>query len=74
MDRQVAIDQLPEPYAVAIRLADAGEPPAAIAEAAGVEEEAVAPLLDVATAKLATVMAHHHNDESGLTSTRRLPR
>jgi DNA-directed RNA polymerase specialized sigma24 family protein len=53
MDRTVAIAELPEAYATAVRLADDGVDEKAIAAELGIEVEAVGPLLRVAHAKLA---------------------
>lgn len=57
MDRDAALAELPEPYAVAIRLDDAEEDEAVIAVAVGVEREAVPALLEVARAKLERVVS-----------------
>ena len=57
MDRAAAIAELPEAYATAIRLVDAGVHEEEIAERMGVELEAVGPLLRVAAAKLARALA-----------------
>ncbi|MDF3311613.1 MULTISPECIES: sigma factor-like helix-turn-helix DNA-binding protein [Rhodococcus] len=52
--RESAIERLPDAYAVALRMRDAGLSYAAIAERVGVEPEAVGPMLRVAKAKLAS--------------------
>jgi DNA-directed RNA polymerase specialized sigma24 family protein len=52
VDRTAALDELPESYAVALRLRDAGHHDAAIAIALGIELESVEPLLRLANAKL----------------------
>ena len=57
MDRDAAIAQLPEAYATAVRLVDAGVNEEQIAEQIGIELEAVGPLLRVARAKLARALA-----------------
>lgn len=56
MDRAAAIAELPEAYATALRLTDDGADDKAIAEQLGIAEEAVGPLLRVASAKLAHVL------------------
>jgi len=53
MEHDEALDLLPPLYAVALRLAEAGAEPALIAAAAGIEPESVAPLVELARAKLA---------------------
>jgi DNA-directed RNA polymerase specialized sigma24 family protein len=55
--RAGALAELPTVYALALRLRDDGEPPDRIARLLGVEPEAVGPLLEVATAKLAEILA-----------------
>ena len=55
--RAGALAELPTVYALALRLRDEGEPPDRIARLLGVEPEAVGPLLEVATAKLAEILA-----------------
>jgi DNA-directed RNA polymerase specialized sigma24 family protein len=52
VDRAAALDELPESYAVALRLRDAGHDDNAIAAALGIELESVEPLLRLANAKL----------------------
>jgi hypothetical protein len=52
MDDPEALDRLPRPYALALRLRDAGVDDALIAESVGVEPEALPTLLKIATAKL----------------------
>ena len=52
MNRTAAIDELPESYAVALRLRDAGHDNTAIATALGIELESVEPLLRLANTKL----------------------
>jgi DNA-directed RNA polymerase specialized sigma24 family protein len=47
------LDGLPEAYATALRLRDAGCTDEMIADRLGIEPEAVAPLLRIALAKLA---------------------
>lgn len=56
VERPAAIDLLPEAYARALRLRDAGSE-ASIAQALQIAPEAVAPLLRLAEAKLASIMA-----------------
>jgi len=57
MDLAAALDELPEVHATAIRLHQAGVDAAGIASELGIEAEAVAPLLRVAEAKLASLLA-----------------
>lgn len=57
MDLAAALDELPEVHAAAIRLHRAGTDAAGIAAELGIEPEAVAPLLRVAEAKLASLLA-----------------
>jgi DNA-directed RNA polymerase specialized sigma24 family protein len=57
MDLASALDELPEVHATALRLHRAGTDTAGIAAALGIEVEAVAPLLRVAEAKLASLLA-----------------
>jgi DNA-directed RNA polymerase specialized sigma24 family protein len=57
MDRRTALDQLPETYAKALRLRDAGLRDEAIATRLGIPQEAIAPLLRLAEAKLTRLMA-----------------
>jgi len=57
MDQATALSQLPETYANALRLRDAGLCDEAIARWLGVPEEAIAPLLRLAEAKLTRLMA-----------------
>jgi hypothetical protein len=51
------LDRLPETYALALRLADAGLDEAAIARALELEPAAAAPLLTLARTKLAALPA-----------------
>jgi DNA-directed RNA polymerase specialized sigma24 family protein len=57
MDMAAALEELPEVHAAAIRLHRAGIDAAGIAAELGIEVEAVAPLLRVAEAKLASLLA-----------------
>jgi DNA-directed RNA polymerase specialized sigma24 family protein len=57
MDRNTAIDRLPEAYAAALRLQDEGHDDNAIAARLDLTPAAVGPLLRVATAKLHTILA-----------------
>jgi|GraSoiStandDraft_54_1057290.scaffolds.fasta_scaffold102987_4 hypothetical protein len=57
MDRNTAIDRLPEAYAAALRLQDDGHDDNAIAARLDLAPAAVGPLLRVATAKLHTILA-----------------
>jgi DNA-directed RNA polymerase specialized sigma24 family protein len=56
MDRERALCELPELYAVALRLRDAGLDEDAIAARLGMPVEGIRSVLTVAAAKLATVM------------------
>lgn len=53
-DREGALDKLPLPYSMALRLRDAGVEDAVIARCLGVEPEGLEVLMTVALAKLAT--------------------
>ena len=55
MERSDALRLLPFAHATAVRLREAGAPPALIAEALGLDRETVEPLLEVAEAKLAAL-------------------
>lgn len=57
MDLAAALNELPEVHAAALRLHRGGTDAAEIAEQLGIEVEAVAPLLRVAEAKLASLLA-----------------
>lgn len=57
MDLAAAMNELPEAHAKALRLHRAGTDAAGIAEALDIDVEAVAPLLRVAEAKLASLLA-----------------
>ncbi|HEY1369798.1 MAG TPA: sigma factor-like helix-turn-helix DNA-binding protein [Gaiellaceae bacterium] len=56
MDEALALARLPEVYAAALRLRDAGADEQEIARELGMEPEAVEPLLRVAVAKLDALM------------------
>jgi DNA-directed RNA polymerase specialized sigma24 family protein len=56
MDRGAALDRLPETYANALRLRDAGLRDEDIAMRLGIPPEAIAPLLRLAEAKLTRLM------------------
>jgi DNA-directed RNA polymerase specialized sigma24 family protein len=56
MDQEQALCELPEMYAAALRLRDAGLDDDAIAAQLTMPVEGVPPLLRIAAAKLATVM------------------
>ncbi len=56
MDRQAALDALPEPYALALHLAAAGADDATIATAARVPMDAVVALIEVGEGKLAILL------------------
>lgn len=53
--RACAIDRLPTPYAVALRLRDAAVPDDVIAEALGIDPLSLPSLLNLAEAKLAAI-------------------
>ncbi len=57
MDRNTAIDRLPEAHAAALRLQDEGYDDNAIATRLDLAPAAVGPLLRVAAAKLHTIIA-----------------
>jgi DNA-directed RNA polymerase specialized sigma24 family protein len=57
MDLAAAMNELPEVHAAALRMHHAGTGEDEIAETLGIEPEAVAPLLQVAEAKLASLLA-----------------
>jgi DNA-directed RNA polymerase specialized sigma24 family protein len=57
MDRNAAIDGLPDAYAAALRLHDQGHDETAIAACLGVAPAAVGPLLRMAAAKLQSILA-----------------
>ncbi|WP_133119063.1 hypothetical protein [Mycolicibacterium agri] len=59
-ERNAAMDRLPLPYSIALRLRTAGIPDNVIAECLGVAPEAVGTLLQLAEAKLA---AQVHRDD-----------
>jgi len=61
VDRDAALQRLPQPYAVALRLHEDGRDDE-IAERLGIAPEAVAPLLQLAEAKLVRLLA---SDELG---------
>jgi|GraSoiStandDraft_23_1057293.scaffolds.fasta_scaffold1545707_1 DNA-directed RNA polymerase specialized sigma24 family protein len=69
MDRATALSRLPEAYAEALRLHDAGLSEAAISRRLGVPPEAMAPLLRLAEAKLARLMANDEEEARGADST-----
>jgi len=56
VDRAEALQALPDPYAIALRLRDEGVEPDAMARVLDVEPEAVGPLMTLAEAKLAGLM------------------
>jgi len=57
MDLAAAMNELPEVHAKALRLHRAGTDASGIAEALDIDVEAVGPLLRVAEAKLASLLA-----------------
>ena len=57
MDRTAAIGELPDAYAAALRLRDEDLSNEELAARVGVEVEAVEPLLRLAAAKLASILA-----------------
>jgi DNA-directed RNA polymerase specialized sigma24 family protein len=64
VDRPAALELLPESYARALRLRDAGSHPAEIAKRLGIAPEAVANALALADAKLARLLAEGERDPS----------
>jgi len=56
VDRAQALQELPNKYAIALRLHDEGLAPEAVARVLDLEPEAVGPLLTLAEAKLAGLM------------------
>ena len=62
-DRAEAIGMLPPPYAIALRLRDLGMPDHVMAEALGVDPLSLPPLLDLAEAKLASIMRSREGDK-----------
>lgn len=56
MDRRAALELLPEAYALALRLRDAGAEPRLIAVALDADESAIPTVLRVAEAKLAALL------------------
>lgn len=56
--RRAALEQIPRPYSLALRLRDAGVPAALIADCLDIAPEAVDSLLRVAEAKLTTVQSN----------------
>jgi DNA-directed RNA polymerase specialized sigma24 family protein len=57
MDRSTAFELLPETYAAALLLRDAGSPPAEIAASLGIAPEGLRAALELAEAKLARLLA-----------------
>jgi DNA-directed RNA polymerase specialized sigma24 family protein len=66
MDREQALEQLPETHAAALRLRARGFDDNAIASALAVHPRAVTRLLQVADAKLAALLAERRIDPSSL--------
>jgi DNA-directed RNA polymerase specialized sigma24 family protein len=58
MDREAAYQQLPEAYAVALHLREAGLDDRAIALTLGLPPEAIDSVLVLATAKLKSLLSH----------------
>jgi hypothetical protein len=58
--REEALHRLPAAYALALRLRAAGIDDVALADRLGIEPEAVVPLMAVADAKLAALLAASH--------------
>ena len=65
MDRATALSRLPEAYAQALRLRDAGLSDAAIAHQLGVPAEGIAMLMRLGEAKLAHLMADDEPEKGG---------
>jgi DNA-directed RNA polymerase specialized sigma24 family protein len=69
MDRTQAMAELPEAYATALRLREAGVDDAGIAERLGTPPDAVGPLLRLAVAKLDRILAANedaHENEGAI--------
>ena len=64
MDRTQAMAELPEAYATALRLRDAGVDDAGIADRLGIEPDTVGLLLRLAVAKLDRIMAANDHDQT----------
>lgn len=64
MEREVALELLPEPLALALRLVDEGADMALIASQLEIESEAVPLLLRVAKDKLATLLGRQPDGNS----------
>jgi DNA-directed RNA polymerase specialized sigma24 family protein len=60
MDREAALQELPQSYAVALRLRDRGVSEPEIAEIVGISLEGVSAHLRLAEAKLARLLAADH--------------
>ncbi len=60
VDRETALAQLPASFAVALRLQGRGMADPEIAEIIGIDVDALAAHLDLAEAKLARILEHHH--------------
>lgn len=71
MDRDAALERLPQPYAIALRL-HAENRDEAIADLLGIAPEGIAPLLRLAEAKLARLV--RADDDPGSSSDERSPR
>lgn len=63
MDADPKLARLPDSYALALRLRDAGADDVHIAESVGVEPAAVGPLLLLASAKLRTLTGEEGVDD-----------
>lgn len=68
MDRAEQLRHLPLAYAIALRLHDAGVGDAQIAAALAIEQECVAPLLDVGRAKAARIVQSASDGQSAESS------
>jgi DNA-directed RNA polymerase specialized sigma24 family protein len=66
VDRAVALDSLPEAYAAALRLRDAGSDAAEIARCLRIAPEAVPSALELAQAKLARLLAEPDGETTPL--------
>jgi DNA-directed RNA polymerase specialized sigma24 family protein len=63
MDRDAALQELPQSYAVALRLRDRGIPEPEIAEIVGISPEGLPAHLRLAEAKLARLLAADQEGE-----------
>ena len=65
MEREQGLDLIPVAHSRALRLEEAGAPPSVIAEALGIDPEAVGPLLEIAERKLHDILYPADKGASG---------